>query len=204
MSGGRGLIGSASSAPPSGRVGVARVGAPTGDDGSLSNPPDRLAAEHAALASATAPAGRHRLSGVTRAGHGPGHPSSDGSAESPPAARETSGTEVGQSEQRLADLRRENEALLLKLARVSQAVRALVADLATSRRELRRTQRELDSLRAQSGSSGSVRSGNDDASTGDLERVKSEVRRFNARYRAREEPGGSRTAADSGEGPPVA
>jgi hypothetical protein len=62
--------------------------------------------------------------------------------------------EVKRSEQLLADLRRENEILVLKLAQVSQAVRGLVADLATSRRELRRTQRELDSLRAHAGSPG--------------------------------------------------
>ena len=197
------LIGGASCAPPSGKVGVARVGAPAGDDGSLSNLQNRLTAEHAALASATAPAPRHRHSGITRAGHGPGHPSSDGRAGSPRAAREASGTEVGQSEQRLVDLRRENEALLLKLARVSQVIQALVADLAMSRRELRRKQQELDSLRAHAGSPGSVRSGSEDASASDLERVESEVRRFNARNRARQEPGGSRTA-DSGHVPPVA
>jgi len=48
----------------------------------------------------------------------------------------------------VADLRAENEILLLKLARVSTAIRGLASDLAGSKRENRRKQLELESLHA--------------------------------------------------------
>jgi hypothetical protein len=50
--------------------------------------------------------------------------------------------------QLVTDLRVENDALFLKLARVSQAIRVLAGDLANSRRECRRKHLELESLRA--------------------------------------------------------
>jgi hypothetical protein len=48
----------------------------------------------------------------------------------------------------VADLRAENEVLLVKLARVSTATRGLASDLARSKRENRRKQLELESLHA--------------------------------------------------------
>ena len=50
--------------------------------------------------------------------------------------------------QLVTNLRVENDALFLKLARVSQAIRVLAGDLANSRRECRRKHLELESLRA--------------------------------------------------------
>ena len=46
----------------------------------------------------------------------------------------------------------ENEVLLTKLGRVSSAIQGLVSDLASSRRESRRKQLEIDSLRAENAS----------------------------------------------------
>ncbi|HTZ87786.1 MAG TPA: hypothetical protein VMB05_14060 [Solirubrobacteraceae bacterium] len=131
------------------------------------------------------PAPRPQTADVVRAAAARRGQSARKRAGSPRAAEEKE-SGVRHPDQLLADLRRENDALLLKLARVSQAMRALALDLATSRRELRRKQRELDSLRSRPGSPGlASTTGIADRPTSDPERLQSEVRRLGARYRAR-------------------
>jgi hypothetical protein len=134
---------------------------------------------------AATPAPRPQTADVIRAAAARRGQSARKSTGSPRAAEEVKESGVRHPDQLLADLRRENDALLLKLARVSQAMRALALDLATSRRELRRKQRELDSLRSRPGSPGlASTTGSADGPTSDPERLESEVRRLGARYRA--------------------
>jgi hypothetical protein len=65
----------------------------------------------------------------------------------------------------VADLRAENEILLLKLARVSTATRGLASDLARSKRENRRKQIKLESLEALVRATGAA--AHDDPSAGE-------------------------------------
>ena len=133
------------------------------------------------------PAPGSQTADVVRAAAARRRQSARKSAGTPRAAEDVKESGVRHPDQLLADLRRENDALLLKLARVSQAMRALALDLATSRRELRRKQRELDSLRSRPGSPGLASTmGSADGPTSDPERLESEVRRLGARYRARD------------------
>ena len=66
----------------------------------------------------------------------------------PRTAEDATHADVRQMARVVADLRAENEMLLLKLARVSTATRGLAGDLARSKRENRRKQLELESLHA--------------------------------------------------------
>ena len=59
--------------------------------------------------------------------------------------------EPGDAE-RTSQLLAENEVLLHKLAKTSCVIRGLAADLASSRRNCRSKQREIDSLRAENDS----------------------------------------------------
>lgn len=77
------------------------------------------------------------------------HTTSRPGTEVPAVAAERSRAKVARTAQRVSDLRRENEVLQVKLVRVSRAIHGLAADLAASRRDCRRKQVEIDSLRAE-------------------------------------------------------
>ncbi len=74
----------------------------------------------------------------------------------PPAI--SSLTEVRQElrERMVADLRRENDQLSLKLAQVGRAARTLAVELADARRELRTRQRQIAQLEAENARLGGV------------------------------------------------
>jgi hypothetical protein len=88
---------------------------------------------------------------------------------------------------RTSRLLAENEALRYKLTEISRVIRGLAADLATSRRDCRRKQREIDSLRAENASLAvaAAATGNE-ASRAEFARLEAECQ-LNVRCRPREE-----------------
>src|SRR4051812_23217506 len=104
-------------------------------NGNEGPPTVRCTKDHRRVGDETFPGARPRVSAI-------------GPLGTPRAAEDETRADTRRIARVVAELRAENEMLLLKLARVSTAIRGLASDLARSKRENRRKQIELESLQA--------------------------------------------------------
>ena len=99
----------------------------------------------------------------------------------------TAGTAAG-SGRLVVGLRHENDALVIKLARLGRAVRGLAADLAAARRDCREKAQQIDSLKAENARLAAAASGAPDVDAPDtvVGGAEAEVLRLAARCRTHE------------------